>query len=162
MKKYILPFIVVFILGCSCNLQAQWTPTAIDSNQIILLKQVHGLLFTYNYNINAYTGCLYVSTDEGLTWQKSDSAAFALVRVFDVTYDSLHNLYVAVGTGQDGIYYSADAITWFNAPNIWYGDGIVYIDSELIISTGNAGVAISTDSGQAFSPSNTVLFGPFF
>lgn len=159
MKIFTKHLLVIFILSSGLVSHAQWSPMAIDSNDITLLKQVNGILFTYSYDINNPGGYLYQSTDQGNTWTIMDTTLFQYNRIYDMTYDSTHNLFEAIG---NGIYYSADGLHWVHSPTPWFGDGITYIDSALVIASTDGGVAISTDSGIAFTPSNTGLFGPFY
>ena len=160
MKKHFTTLLLSICISASSY--AQWTQNALNGLNVFMMKPVNGSLFAYGKNLSTSAGKLYRSNDNGNTWQVIDSINFQFSIVHDIAYDSLHNVYALVCEAQQGVYTSPDGNTWTNSGTFWSGDGITYINGQLVISLAASGVGISTNGGTVWNVSNSGLPGPFY
>jgi hypothetical protein len=162
MKNFYLNVIIILLTGFSSH--AQWTQRLFNNANVTVLKKVNNVCFAYGIDNSSLQGKLYRSDNNGNTWVAVDSVTFKFILIKDITYDSAHSNYVACTFAQNGIFISSDGNTWASTGTDWDGDGIAYINSELVLTTSNAdaGVGISTNGGSLFFSSNNGLVYPYY
>jgi len=160
-KNYLLTIILIL---CCFSSQAQWTQKLFNNANVTVLKRVNNVCFAYGID-NSFQGKLYRSDNNGGVWTAIDSVTFKFIYINDITYDSLHNKYVICTYAGNGIFTSVDGNTWASTGANWSGDAITYIGGRLVLSLATSpdlGIAVSTDAGNSFSPSNSGLVYPFY
>ena len=162
MRKLYL-YTIVIILS-SLSVKAQWKEITFNNCNVTVLKKVNNVCFAYGIDNNSFQGKLYRSDNNGSTWKGADSVVFKFVYVRDITYDSAHSNFVICTNAQNGIFVSANGNTWTSTGIDLSGDGITYINNQLVLTTANpdAGVCISTNGGYSFFSSNSGLVYPYY
>ena len=159
MKTFTRILLTIFLIACFSRSDGQWRQLAFGGKSVTLLQVTKSTFFAYTYE-GYYTGKLYKSINDGLSWQLADSSAMTDIPIYDVTFDSIYNRYVAITEAvAGGMFYSYNGIVWTEPQNGYTGDGIAYIDSQLVMANGVDGAAISTNGGILWGNSNLGLTG---